>query len=1572
MSCQVCKENPFNCSLKCYKSETHKDPETLKQSVPAKELPTVDDPQLRVLLESPKFVQYLKEPVVQLNIRIILEILNNVSVSQESAKSHTADPFGWELPLVQQFTRAIVLQDTVASPRGNIQIPLGIQTRSIRNNLTVNAQRLLDVINRNKHGFCAHVRQSCDRIKLVLVHSVSRVGPVHDVVFPVESVRTSDLFLDDGWVFPVVFGELVERCGVWFLLSEIAERADPEIAVLVNRTLVGSQGNWLFEMLFRGILGHKLQLPGLEVILGNSILHTTNINVWIGRKPYNPHACAQVVRLQFLWVIQKNTIDGSRNNIHPIDRVIVWVGLGDDKFLFKRQKQQQFPPDKQITVPDPLSSENPLHTLLDSPTVIQRSIPTVQVASGLELAHVFKDHSIDADYWNNNEKSQAYNFKFVGSTYNLPHLSRPSSETGHPLSVDEHASNSPISPFNSDSKYYRSILPLEWIQKYTHLLPSVFISVHELDAESDANDKQLAQELNDIREKVALHGVKFLCLLLCSSPLTPEVEERVAMLRKTTRLPSRTGMLVLPAGTQKDLESFATVVMVLIKPWTADFYSAIERKIKKRQLLDPKYDEKLWLARQALKSAVIGEFKGVTEQTTKLLEYSYEKVMDVIRSLDAKVDRDRWNECRLLLDFIGLHVTRAYLFFENPNLAYKKFDIHIQNVLSVLPKKSIKTYPVVGWLCLQLTWLVQLVERCPDSTIVFDLPLQPLASSKWFGGPSDGLLMPHGGYLYLQAFSLLQRRQLQAESNPEVDETYMTLSPEEEARFDYHGTSIKLLTGALDMFARSKKTKFNRCESYVYYQLGEEHFQLGNYAMAVNNFLVALSVFKNEKWSKIVALILHRLYECCLKQENHKDAQTYYLQLCCLEDKIVGKFKNDIGTGFEAQELVVLKETLFQNQLLFDKPAISLHDKIKFQLYLGPCANSLMRTLVAERIDVQFADDSYQLSVEHSPELENTAFSTVTNGLANLDFSSKQSKVLEFELSPERIGKFKIDGVRLTLVSDKFRFENQLKLVQNTPDTFRWYRQSELFNKRFESEIVDGAQFEFEVIPKPPEVEVRVSHASICYQGEIVPITIHLKNLDESSFGLKLHATGNINTSSLKVTWNEEHDHNTTYRSAKALEPQESLDVRLFAHLPLLDTAEGALKLDLQVEYLIDNNENTVVRKSKSLRIQMVDLFNLSFQIHPSMKTHIPSPFNVVSDDLSAVPVHERVWRSRFGVENVSAENVTISNLKVEIVSSTPETEVQTTVTQFDVAALASRQTQDGVFEFLCRCLKNAFRRSVSLEIHVSFDYKFDGRTDNITNRYRKLLWKGTLPHMDPRTLVNVEQHNKLFKVYYVIENPTSRIFQFSTTLATSDKFKILNYKNQNNFSVLPFMKQVLRMEYELLSDGDWVKLPEFKIYDLNYKVYLNGQATVRKLQSRQDGLYVQTWKSSWTVSQWTWDRQNGLLAQRQLGKALFPTSNHHSLADSELERLVSVSGRVELLAVLQSSRVMDGHQVSWLWVGLAISWRNGLDFQFRHNRWRTYIGTNFASIFCAPIVSRTGSMEQNWLLHAACPEPPA
>lgn len=89
-----------------------------------------------------------------------------------------------------------------------------------------------------------------------------------------------------------------------------------------------------------------------------------------------------------------------------------------------------------------------------------------------------------------------------------------------------------------------------------------------------------------------------------------------------------------------------------------------------------------------------------------------------------------------------------------------------------------------------------------------------------------------------------------------------------------------------------------------------------------------------------------------------------------------------------------------------------------------------------------------------------------------------------------------------------------------------------------------------------------------------------------------------------------------------------------------------------------------------------------------------------------------------------------------------------------------------------------------------------------------------------------------------------------------------------------------------------------------------------------------QAWEASVAVGHHWRDGQSGLFAEGELGEALFPALDHHALADSELERLVSVHGGVELLAVGQRARVVHGQEVARLGEGLAVARRDDFDVE--------------------------------------------
>lgn len=108
----------------------------------------------------------------------------------------------------------------------------------------------------------------------------------------------------------------------------------------------------------------------------------------------------------------------------------------------------------------------------------------------------------------------------------------------------------------------------------------------------------------------------------------------------------------------------------------------------------------------------------------------------------------------------------------------------------------------------------------------------------------------------------------------------------------------------------------------------------------------------------------------------------------------------------------------------------------------------------------------------------------------------------------------------------------------------------------------------------------------------------------------------------------------------------------------------------------------------------------------------------------------------------------------------------------------------------------------------------------------------------------------------YVIENPTSRIFTFTTSLTTEESaLRGVNWKfeddsnivplKQGAFPVLPFSRHemVFTGTYEVDEDEaiEQVELPQMHVYDLNYKVSLPTLPVSESVVARAERLYMKT-----------------------------------------------------------------------------------------------------------------------------------
>ncbi|QPG76315.1 hypothetical protein FOA43_003701 [Brettanomyces nanus] len=1189
--------------------------------------------------------------------------------------------------------------------------------------------------------------------------------------------------------------------------------------------------------------------------------------------------------------------------VSPTEKVqsVDSVGSTADLKLSNLRSRKSIECDAVIKIPSIEDPSSVLHKSLYEDrqvTIIDRKLRLSQGPLASSIATLLDKHNIKDSYLPTNKGKEFssqiyYRIKYATNQYRLPRgavLGASQSDSVSPQQDLQDIAGllSPLSPFNPDSSYSNTILPLEWVQKYRDVIPSVFVDVHELRiTESDTSDMQADQlvidDINSVKKDVTGRGIRFLSVLLCEETKVESsvLETRIEKIRRCTRLPQRTGLLFISSVNTRDIGIFVESIIRLIKPWTSDFYNSQISKLKNQTSLDLNYNSSFWLARQSMKTAIFEEFCGITESSTKFMEYCYEKLIDAIRIVKLDTNPVIWNQCRVLLDLAGLHIARSYLILGDSNMAYRKFDIHIQNIRLMLPQTE--SYSTYSWLATQLSWFVQLLQGTPEGIIPIDRALQPVLQNKWFGNGSTPIKgfcpLPQGGYLCLDACFLVEKRRslAQAAKQTAID-TYLSLELEAEKKFNHSKQCINMLNKCLDFYSRSKKTKFSRTESFAYFLLGEEYYKDHNYSMAINNYMVSISVYKDERWLRIISVIIFRLFQCSVKIRDYQDAQVYYLRLAVLPEKFITPLKvlieNEkfVFDQEESEEQLFFKEDVFDSYVVIKSQSLLLNSKLEFQVVLNTKVNSLIDHAIVEDITIRFNDSFREIRVKHDTNADSKVFNIFDSDnkvqscltfTTNMVFGGDQkTKVLQFSICPGKIGKFRIESIHATVKTLEFDFRNSLNFSKPSRRSLaRWYqRANDKLNKAYEGILMNVKEpsFAFEVTPRQPKVEIKFDYAEFAYSGQVFPIKIHVHNKDVESYKLQYEMNALVGDEDMTTEW-KERTQNDEFNVGVVNENFALIHLPLITDLPtivdiqseqagVISNHRQKVKVTFKFKYLMKNGDDTTVETMKVVEIPILEIFKLQFTINPSLSSVIPSIFDV--NETSVIPVHDRVWKCAALVRNVSFLPISLKHFKFEIkcLSSNAKAELIESKSLPDELELTENDSEFTKLPFWFRsyCETGFLKRSIQVEIVLSFNYE-DHNTNlefsplQLVHQYQTVIWKGSLPHLDPRMLVDIKEMDSVIEVDYILENPTSKIFQFSSSLATSECFVNLNYKNQQAFSVLPFVKEIFKFRYKVVDEfknKKLLRLPEFKVYDLHYKVYMNQLVVTDKIDHSKEGMF--------------------------------------------------------------------------------------------------------------------------------------
>lgn len=1097
-------------------------------------------------------------------------------------------------------------------------------------------------------------------------------------------------------------------------------------------------------------------------------------------------------------------------------------------------------------------STNPL--LQNSETLFRKQ-PVISEMSFVEdVVKVWRKFHVDGVVWDSNSTKvqmpthpHRYRFKLIDSSFALP---KKAPDTSSPLSISNESS--PLFP--------DGILTHQWLEKYRSITPSIFLSFYEINADlTDPNDieridTELASEINILKDQLASKGIRLLALIVSSRSvaLNPNLDDRVNLIRRMTGLNSRNGLLFLPSATQKEVSTFAMDVLHVIKVASTEFYTNLDKKIRKKRAKvigtipsDNSLLKNRIEVRYSFKIAIINELKQYYEQAVKSYETSYENLIETFNSIP--ISDKNWTQFRLLLDVNIFHIVRLYFYMDQTNVAYRKFDVHLRSVLYFLELQKVppQSFAVCNWLSLQFKWLAQLSDLAPVSLVPSDTPFRPFQNSL------SPTVLPHSGYLYLQAADILRRSEKFTKESPDTYSSTLGSGP------DFQESLFNLLTFSKLAFQKKDGT-FTRSISYINFQLAEEYFKQRNFEKAFKLYEQASDSIKEDDWSYLSSFIHARLFECCVELKKHLPSVLNLLELALIPESQLtksakavkdltnvesGSFKNLLSA--EEEEVVINAPSdssfdLFECEVLFKETNIPLTKDNAMQIKLRSKLNSVIDSSVINNIVIGFDGTHCPIVLNHDESSPTTTQTLSYNedkdcfiGSTNLTFKSYEEKIIRLIIPTKKIGQNTITSITGELsYHDYFKVNINIPLVMK-PLQLRhiWYNDSGI-----EDIVATQEPSSFEVVPRVPDTTITVENIpKTIIAGEKIALPVKIYNTDHETVDVRIESF--IEFGDSKVNCQCGSDAGEVF-SIKDVEKEKDImsTINFVAPAKLKDDRKPGVMLTVKSTFIVNGDEEVPILSVKKFDLALVDPLQVSIAILPRLKENdLPRVFEI-KDGEPALPKPSRFWLMRANI-------VLNPDLDLELIANDLTLDVENPGLKCEILsdmAKVKHHSQkiecDHYFETVIN--DGHTYRNVTFDATLVLKWKRQG--SETINEYRHESRKLSLPLLDPRVLLNVEpsEENNDLKLVYMLENPTTRVFSFSTTLIENQNFQCTGTKSLSQVSVLPCTRQSIVFHATPLATG-WVQLPQLRVYDLNFRVSLPTLPISDLAQSHKSEVYV-------------------------------------------------------------------------------------------------------------------------------------
>lgn len=245
-----------------------------------------------------------------------------------------------------------------------------------------------------------------------------------------------------------------------------------------------------------------------------------------------------------------------------------------------------------------------------------------------------------------------------------------------------------------------------------------------------------------------------------------------------------------------------------------------------------------------------------------------------------------------------------------------------------------------------------------------------------------------------------------------------------------------------------------------------------------------------------------------------------------------------------------------------------------------------------------------------------------------------------------------------------------------------------------------------------------------------------------------------------------------------------------------------------------EDNGLLSTRDTFSIRAPIVAPVKFLFSVMPK----------AVAEEDNTIPPNSRTWCMRLSVQSVGNTPLELVDAEMQCISGSENytcESIESPVIEAPMLLDAKHPSHSVLHVWITS--KKSAEYSAPVPLSAVLHIKWRRAGSRFVNSFSSQPWKLKLPLSEPRVLLEVQKLEKGATLRYYIENPTTRIFNFSTFITGNDFFDVEgDLKEIPHLQVQPFTRLVLEFEATARKvTSGLIKIPPLRVYDLVYKVTL-------------------------------------------------------------------------------------------------------------------------------------------------------